>query len=66
MHQLTYITQQALYLVLIASAPPILMSLEESLDFLNSDELLEVTPAALRLRKRHLTIEARSKAKIGK
>ncbi len=27
MQQLTYITQQALYLVLIASAPPIIMSL---------------------------------------
>lgn len=27
MHNLTYITQEALYLVLIASAPPILMSL---------------------------------------
>jgi len=27
MHQLTFITQEALYLVLIASAPPVLMSL---------------------------------------
>ncbi|MGQ0505336.1 MAG: flagellar biosynthetic protein FliQ, partial [Myxococcaceae bacterium] len=27
MYQLTYITQQALYLVLLASAPPIVMSL---------------------------------------
>ena len=27
MHQLLYITQEALYLVLIASAPPIVMSL---------------------------------------
>lgn len=27
MHQLTFITQEALYLVLIASAPPIVMSL---------------------------------------
>jgi flagellar biosynthetic protein FliQ len=27
MHQLTYITQQALYLVLIVSGPPVMMSL---------------------------------------
>lgn len=31
------------------------LSLEQSLDFLNDDELLEVTPLNLRLRKRHLT-----------
>jgi GTP-binding protein len=31
------------------------LSLEQSLDFLVDDELLEVTPAHLRLRKRHLT-----------
>ncbi len=27
MHHLTFVTQQALYLVLVASAPPVLMSL---------------------------------------
>ena len=31
------------------------LSLEQSLDFLGEDELLEVTPKHLRLRKRHLT-----------
>jgi GTP-binding protein len=31
------------------------LSLEQSLDFLADDELLEVTPSHLRLRKRHLT-----------
>jgi GTP-binding protein len=31
------------------------LSLEQSLDFLAEDELLEVTPGHLRLRKRHLT-----------
>jgi GTP-binding protein len=31
------------------------LSLEQSLDFLVDDELLEVTPSHLRLRKRHLT-----------
>jgi GTP-binding protein len=34
--------------------PPTIMSLEASLDFLENDELLEVTPKALRLRKREL------------
>ena len=35
-------------------APPHLMSLEESLEYVEDDELLEVTPASLRLRKRLL------------
>jgi GTP-binding protein len=35
--------------------PFIKMSLEEALDFLEPDELLEVTPKSLRLRKRKLT-----------
>jgi len=34
--------------------PPTLLSLEQSLDFVNEDELVEVTPKALRLRKRLL------------
>jgi GTP-binding protein len=37
------------------------LSLEESLDFLEDDELLEVTPENLRLRKRYLTANERSK-----
>jgi len=36
----------------IQLAPPIVMSLEQCLDFLEDDELLEVTPESLRLRKR--------------
>ena len=35
--------------------PPVTMSLEQCLDFIEEDELLEITPANLRLRKRHLT-----------
>ncbi len=35
--------------------PPTRFSLEQSLEFLDDDELLEVTPANLRLRKKHLT-----------
>lgn len=38
-----------------ALTPPIQMSLEQCLDFLEDDELLEVTPESLRLRKRYLT-----------
>ena len=34
--------------------PPIVFSLEECLDFIENDELLEVTPENLRLRKREL------------
>jgi GTP-binding protein len=34
--------------------PPIIFSLEECLDFIENDELLEVTPKSLRLRKREL------------
>ena len=38
-------------------------SLEQSLDFLSDDELLEVTPKHLRLRKRHLTEVDQSRAR---
>ena len=34
--------------------PPVRYSLEQSLEFLDDDELLEVTPTSLRLRKKHL------------
>ena len=34
--------------------PPIRMSLEYAVDFLDDDELVEVTPKSIRLRKRHL------------
>jgi GTP-binding protein len=36
-------------------APDIDLSLEQALDFLEKDELLEITPQSLRLRKKHLT-----------
>ena len=35
--------------------PPLIMSLEECLEYVEDDELLEVTPTQLRLRKRFLT-----------
>lgn len=41
-------------------APPTILSLEQSLDFIAEDELLEVTPKSLRVRKKYLaTVERR-------
>ena len=37
------------------------MSLEEALEFMKEDELLEVTPGSLRLRKRELRSSRRPK-----
>ena len=42
--------------------PHTVMSLEQSIDFLNDDELLEVTPKNLRLRKRYLDSNERKRA----
>jgi GTP-binding protein len=47
----------------IRLTPPILLSLEQALDFLQEDELLEVTPKSYRLRKRLLTQDERNKAR---
>jgi len=43
--------------------PPTIMSLEQCIDFLEDDELLEITPQNLRLRKRILDPNERLKAK---
>lgn len=48
--------------VLERLAPPRDLSLEEAIEFIREDELIEVTPKAFRLRKRHLTPNARKKA----
>lgn len=42
--------------------PPTIMSLERCLEFINDDELLEVTPKSLRMRKRILSTDLRAKA----
>jgi len=42
--------------------PPEKMSLEEALEFIDDDELVEVTPASVRLRKKLLTENERKKA----
>ena len=49
----------------IALTPPILMSLEQALEFIDDDELVEVTPKAIRLRKKHLTENERKRAGRG-
>jgi GTP-binding protein len=41
---------------------PKLMSLEQYIEFLEDDELLEVTPESIRLRKRFLNKNERAKA----
>lgn len=43
--------------------PPVVLSLEQALDFLADDELLEITPKHWRLRKRLLTQDERNKAR---
>ncbi len=42
--------------------PPRRMSLEQAIAYIEDDELVEVTPAAIRLRKRHLDPHARKRA----
>ncbi len=42
--------------------PPIIFSLEEAIEFINDDELIEVTPKSIRLRKKILNNELRMKA----
>ena len=43
--------------------PPVVFSLEQCLDFIENDELLEVTPKSLRLRKKELNPNLRKRAK---
>lgn len=47
--------------ILVRLTPATILSLEQSLDFLQDDELVEVTPVSLRLRKRMLNHEQRIK-----
>ena len=46
----------------IILTPPIRMSLEQALDFIDDDELVEVTPHSIRLRKKLLTESDRKRA----
>lgn len=45
----------------IRLVPPRLLSLEQSIEFINDDELVEVTPGSIRLRKRVLAANQRPK-----
>ncbi len=51
--------------VAIQLDPPITLSLEQCLDFIEDDELLEITPLNLRLRKLHLSKVNRVRADRG-
>jgi GTP-binding protein len=42
--------------------PPIIMSLEQALEFIDDDELVEVTPESIRIRKKLLTESERKRA----
>jgi len=42
--------------------PPITFTLEEALEYIEDDELVEITPKSIRLRKRILTANERKKA----
>lgn len=46
--------------------PPRILSLEQALDFIDTDELLEVTPESLRIRKRILDPTLRKRASINR
>jgi GTP-binding protein len=49
--------------IAIKLTPPVKVSLEEALDMISEDELIEVTPANIRLRKRLLTQNQRARAR---
>ena len=45
--------------IAVKLTPPVELSLEQAIDFINQDELVEVTPAGIRLRKKSLIREKR-------
>ena len=45
--------------------PPVKHTLEQALEFIEDDELVEVTPESIRLRKKLLTENERKRAKKG-
>jgi GTP-binding protein len=46
--------------------PPIPVNLEYAVEFIADDELVEITPKSIRIRKRHLSENARKRASRGK
>ena len=49
----------------ILLTPPIQLTLEYAVEFIAEDELVEVTPESIRLRKRHLKEQERKRAARG-
>ena len=49
----------------IVLTPPIKMTLEQALEFIDDDELVEVTPQSIRIRKKLLTELDRKRANRG-
>jgi len=47
----------------VTLTPPITLDLEQALEFIDDDELVEVTPHKIRIRKRLLTENERKRAK---
>jgi GTP-binding protein len=46
----------------ILLTPPVRFTLEQALEFIEDDELVEITPGAIRIRKRHLKAHDRKRA----
>jgi GTP-binding protein len=46
----------------VVLTPPIRFSLEQAMEFIDDDELIEVTPTSIRLRKRNLRENERKRS----
>jgi GTP-binding protein len=46
----------------VALSPPVPMTLESAIEFIDDDELVEITPKTIRIRKRHLLEHERKRA----
>jgi GTP-binding protein len=49
----------------ILLTPPIVLSLEYAVEFIADDEVVEITPKTIRVRKRHLKEHERKRASRG-
>ncbi|MEX2333794.1 MAG: translational GTPase TypA [Pseudohongiella sp.] len=49
----------------IVLTPPVKHTLEQAMEFIDEDELVEITPASIRIRKKHLTESDRKRASRG-
>jgi len=50
--------------IAIKLTPALILSLEQAIDFIQKDELVEVTPKSIRLRKKLLTETQRLRARV--